>query len=55
MKTVTVSASRSYEVLIGNGLLDEAGQRIRAVSRAETAVVVSGDIKWTTWKKWTNS
>lgn len=46
MKTVTVSASRSYEVQIGRGLVDEAGQRIRAVSRAENAVIVSGDNVW---------
>ena len=44
MKTVSVEASRSYEVLIGRGLLDEAGERIRAVSKAETAVIVAGDL-----------
>ena len=44
MKTVTVSASRSYDVLIGRGLLDEAGERVRAVTKAETAVIVAGDI-----------
>ena len=46
MKTVTVSASRSYDVLIGRGLLDEAGERVRAVSKAETAVIVAGDRVW---------
>ena len=43
MKSVTVTASRGYEVLIGCGLLDEAGERVRAVSKAQTAVIVSGD------------
>ena len=44
MKTVSVEASRSYEILIGRGLLDEAGERIRAVTKAETAVIVAGDL-----------
>ena len=44
MTTVHVSASREYDVLIGRGLLDEAGERIRSVSRAKTAVVIAGDI-----------
>ncbi len=44
MKTVSVEASRSYEVLIGRGLLDEAGERIRTVTKAETAVIVAGDL-----------
>ena len=43
MKTVSVKASRSYEVLIGRGLLVEAGECIRAVTKAETAVIVAGD------------
>ena len=46
MKSVRVEASRSYEVLIGRGLIDEAGERIRCVSRAETAVLVAGDVVW---------
>ena len=46
MTVVQVQASRSYEVLIGEGLLKEAGERIRAVTRAGTAVIVAGDIVW---------
>lgn len=46
MKSVRVEASRSYEVLIGRGLIDEAGERIRCVSKAETAVLVAGDVVW---------
>ena len=40
---VGVKASRAYEVLIGRGLIDQAGQRIRAVSNAKKAVIVSDD------------
>ena len=43
MKTIPISASRDYDVLIASGLLDQAGEHLRAVSRAETAVIVSGD------------
>ena len=46
MRSVRVEASRCYEVLIGRGLTDEAGERIRCVSRAETAVIVAGDHVW---------
>lgn len=43
MKTVTVNASKKYNVLIGKGLLDEAGTKIRQVSKAGKAVIVSDD------------
>ena len=46
MKTIHVSASRSYDVHIAPGSLDKAGEYIRGVSRAETAVIVSGDRVW---------
>ncbi len=47
MRSVSVQASRSYEVLIGRGLLDEAGARVKAAApKAETAVIVSGDRVW---------
>ncbi len=46
MKTVSVHASRDYAVRIETGLLDHAGEEIRKLSRAETAVIVSGDIVW---------
>ena len=40
MKTIHVTASREYDVVIGAGLLDECGQRIAAaVPGAEKAVV----------------
>ncbi len=43
MTKVEVSASKAYQVLVGAGLLDQAGERVRAVTKAETAVVVAGD------------
>lgn len=44
MKTVKVRASKEYEVIIGSGLLDTAGERIRAVApKAEKAALVSDD------------
>ena len=40
MKTIHVTASREYDVVIGAGLLNECGQRIAAaVPGAEKAVV----------------
>ena len=44
MKTVTVNASKNYNVWIGEGLLPEAGKRIAAVCGGETALVVTDDI-----------
>ncbi len=43
MKTVSIHASRQYEVRIEAGLLDRAGALLRSLSRAETACVVSGE------------
>ncbi len=43
MTVVPVKASRDYEVLIGAGLLDELGSRLRRVSGAKTAAVISGE------------
>ena len=43
MKTVKVNASREYEVLIDNGLLDRIGERLRPLTKAKTAVVLSDD------------
>ena len=43
MKTVSIHASRHYEVRIEAGLLDRAGALLRSLSRAETACVVSGE------------
>ena len=43
MTVVPVKASREYEVLIGAGLLDELGSRVRQCSHAKTAAVISGE------------
>ncbi len=43
MKTIQVSASHSYQVLIEYGLLSKAGELISSVSRANTAVIISGE------------
>ena len=40
MKTVHISASRQYDVLIGAGLLHEAGARIRAVDGMDVPYLV---------------
>ena len=42
MKRIPVEASRAYEVLIERGLLDAAGEQVRAATRAETVVLVAG-------------
>ena len=43
MIRIPVQASRSYEVLIERGLLDQIGEQVRMVTRAETAVIVAGE------------
>ena len=42
MIRIPVSASRDYRVLIERGLLDHAGEEIRAVTKAEAAALVAG-------------
>ncbi len=46
MKCVEVRASRTYQVLIEPGLLQQAGQQLRAVSDAATVMLVSDDEVW---------
>ena len=41
MKQMTVTASKTYDILIGRGLLRESGTRIRRYTNASRAVVVS--------------
>lgn len=43
MRKVTVNASRTYEVIIGSGLLSCAGQLIREVSTGTAVIIVSDD------------
>ena len=41
MKTITVQASRTYDVKIGSGLLPSLGTEVRALCKASKAVIVS--------------
>lgn len=43
MEKVTINASRSYDVLIGNGILDRAGELISAVLKAKRACIITDD------------
>ena len=43
MRTIPIHASRSYEVIIGPGLLDEAGERISRLFGSCRAMVVADD------------
>jgi 3-dehydroquinate synthase len=41
MKTITVNASKNYDVLIGSGLLDDAGTLIRKTVGGQSAAVIA--------------
>lgn len=41
MIRITVNASRTYEVLVGSGVLDELGSRVRSVTHGAVAAVIS--------------
>lgn len=41
MNTVTVSASKTYDILIGSGLLTQLGERVKALGKAQKVCVVS--------------
>lgn len=49
MKCITVSASSSYDVLVGRGLLRDAGRIVRAVVNAPLAVLVSDSTVDSLW------
>lgn len=40
---ITVKASGTYEVIVGNGLLEKTGEYIREVTKAETFAVITDD------------
>ncbi len=46
MKTIHVTASRSYDILIERGILARAGEEIRKVCGAGEALIVSEDSVW---------
>lgn len=41
MRTVTVEASRTYEILIGQGLLEQLGGRVKDLGKIQTVCLVS--------------
>ena len=41
MKTVSVTASRNYEVKIGRGLLDRVGEELRSLTRTDHIAIVT--------------
>ncbi|MCL2067380.1 MAG: 3-dehydroquinate synthase [Treponema sp.] len=43
MKTITVAASKTYDVLVGDGLLDKAGSFLRKTIGGQTVVIVADD------------
>ena len=43
METIKINASKTYDVLIGTGLLDEAGEVIRKTIGGKAAAVVTDD------------
>lgn len=44
MKTVSVHTGTSYDITVKNGILDEVGQYLRALTAAKTAVIITDDI-----------
>ena len=46
MKTITVKASRNYDVLIGNGLLASLGEHAARLTKAKKAAIISDSNVW---------
>ncbi|MBE6973988.1 MAG: 3-dehydroquinate synthase [Ruminococcaceae bacterium] len=46
MNTISVSASRNYDVLIGRGLLDTLGRHVTADPKVRKVAVISDDVVW---------
>ncbi|MDR0314298.1 MAG: 3-dehydroquinate synthase [Treponema sp.] len=44
MRTITVHASKTYEITIGEGLLDKAGSILRNVAGGQSAAIITDDI-----------
>ena len=44
MTTVPVKASKTYNIHIGTGLMDKAGEYLRTVTKGDSIMLVSGDI-----------
>ena len=46
MNTVTVNATRSYDILIGSGLLPALGPQVQKLGKAATVCIVSDSNVW---------
>ena len=44
MRSVHITASREYDVLVERGLLSRCGELVKAATKAKKAVVIAGDI-----------
>ena len=44
MKIVNVNATKNYNILIENSLIDSCGNYIREISKAKNAVIITDDI-----------
>jgi 3-dehydroquinate synthase len=44
MKTITVNASRTYDITIGDGLLDNAGSILKKISSGQSVAIITDDI-----------
>ena len=51
MNTVTVSASKTYDILIGPGILSELGPRVRSLGKAQKVCLVSETSVFPLWGK----
>ena len=51
MKTVTVSASKTYDILIGSGLLPSLGAEAKKLGKAKTVCIVSETNVWPLYGK----
>lgn len=51
MKTITVNASKTYDVLVGTGLLPKLGEYTRSVSKANRIAVISDSNVWNLYGK----
>ena len=49
MNTVTVSASKTYDILIGSGILSELGSRVRVLGKAQKVCLVSETSVFPLW------
>ena len=46
MKTIKVTASKNYDVLVGRGLLQELGVHIKALTKAQQIAIISDSNVW---------